>query len=241
MPQKCLECLEFLLSIGVLAKNDKIISIKKDIMKRILLFALLIGFALNSYSQVTEFALKSFDKYKVIPADDYISFYIDIAGDSLESGTLEYSGVIEDLTEDGLILSPTQINKSGDGNGHYFSYSQSFYEESGEMISIDPRTITSMHYQSTGSGTVSAISALIAAAGYTTAMVIAPLISINYKTGAFNEDRYYKVAGISLITIGVTLPLAILTSGKTFEFKDLFNYDEYDEGWEFDYDHVEKW
>ncbi|MFC2129142.1 hypothetical protein ACFLQX_00005, partial [Bacteroidota bacterium] len=167
--------------------------------------------------------------------DDFIQFQIDIAGDSLDYGQIEYMGNIEDISEEGVLIYPTNLDKSGYGDGYSFDFSESFYEESGDLTVIDPRTITSIYYQSNGASAVSTVSGILAAAGYTTAMLIAPLISINYRTGDFNESRYYKVAGYSLITVGLTLPIAILTSGRTFEFKDLFENDEYDDGWEFDF------
>lgn len=43
-----------------------------------------------------------------------------------------------------------------------------------------------------------------------TTLILAPLISINYKTGDFNQKRYYTTAGIGLIGIGVSVPVAII-------------------------------
>ena len=45
-------------------------------------------------------------------------------------------------------------------------------------------------------------------------LVLAPAISYNYKTGNFNQKRYFKIMVPSLITFGVSIPLAILIERK---------------------------
>lgn len=48
-----------------------------------------------------------------------------------------------------------------------------------------------------------------------TTLLIAPLISINYKTGDFNQKRYYKTALIGLIGIGTSIPMHYLLKTKS--------------------------
>lgn len=48
-----------------------------------------------------------------------------------------------------------------------------------------------------------------------TTLLIAPLISINYKTGDFNQKRYYKTALIGLIGIGTSIPVSYLFRTKS--------------------------
>jgi len=195
---------------------------------------------MNSFSQVSEFAIKKPGKSKILSTDEVMDFKIDIAGDSLDWGSIRDTGIIESISKKGIELYPTSIEKEGSSDGNSFDYRQHFSDNPGDLIEIDPMTISSIYYQSRGASVVSSTSAILAIAGYTTALIIAPLISIEYRNDwAFNSERYYKLAGAGLITVGVTLPLAILTSGKTFEFKDLFLNDENDDGWEFDYDYVE--
>lgn len=49
-----------------------------------------------------------------------------------------------------------------------------------------------------------------------TALVVAPLVSINYSTGEFDTGRYYKVAGAGLAGFAITLPLVIKFQGKKY-------------------------
>ena len=52
--------------------------------------------------------------------------------------------------------------------------------------------------------------------GVFSALVVSPLASINYKTGGFNEKRYYKMAGFSLASLGVSIPIMVATRQKSF-------------------------
>lgn len=56
------------------------------------------------------------------------------------------------------------------------------------------------------------ISSILLASSASFALVIAPLVSYNFKTGNFNQKTYYKVMIPSLITLGVSMPLTIFTS-----------------------------
>jgi|GEM_PF-6651351 len=49
-----------------------------------------------------------------------------------------------------------------------------------------------------------------------TALIVAPLVSINYKNGDFNNTRYYTIAGIGLAGIGVSIPVLIICQPKMY-------------------------
>jgi len=49
--------------------------------------------------------------------------------------------------------------------------------------------------------------ATVAIGSFVSAILVAPLVSINYRTGEFNQRRYYRWAGYSLIGFSVGLPL----------------------------------
>ncbi len=54
-----------------------------------------------------------------------------------------------------------------------------------------------------------------------TTLIVAPLISMNFKTGDFNKSRYYKTAGIGLIGIGASIPIAIIFKERPIRFIQL--------------------
>jgi len=208
-------------------------------MKRVVICILMSAFVLSASSQITEFTISKEGKAKTLYLKNMPSFTIDITGDSLDYGYIDYTGPVDDITPDGLLIHPESIESYGNTSGYSFDHSFYYDEPLGEVTKIDPATISSIYYQSNSMQTVSTVSGIIALLGNTTALIVAPLISINYKTGDFNKDLYYKVAGAGLITLGVTLPLAILTSGRTFTFRDLF--DESSSGWEFEFEEETEW
>lgn len=55
--------------------------------------------------------------------------------------------------------------------------------------------------------------------GILTSLVIAPLISINYKNGNFNKDRYYKTAALGIGMVGISIPITVISRKKTYIFK----------------------
>ncbi len=43
------------------------------------------------------------------------------------------------------------------------------------------------------------------------ALIVAPLASINFRTGSFNKNRYYTIAGICLAGVTIGIPIILLT------------------------------
>ena len=90
------------------------------------------------------------------------------------------------------------------------------YEE--ELRTVNFRKITelSSNTEKRGYGFGSALMGC----SFFTALLVAPLTSINYKTGKFNQKQYYRVAGFSLIGVTVAIPIMALTqNSKYFNIK----------------------
>ncbi|MFH0895554.1 MAG: hypothetical protein V2A54_14040 [Bacteroidota bacterium] len=49
-----------------------------------------------------------------------------------------------------------------------------------------------------------------------TTLILAPLISINYKNGTFNSDKYFTLAGAGLVGIAIGIPISALTVNKKY-------------------------
>lgn len=47
-----------------------------------------------------------------------------------------------------------------------------------------------------------------------TTLFVAPLVSINYKTGDFNQSKYYTTAGIGMIGLGASIPIYFIFKDK---------------------------
>ncbi len=64
-------------------------------------------------------------------------------------------------------------------------------------------------------------------------LFIAPLVSINYLKGGFNSKRYFTWAGISLLTMGISIPISAIGTERSFKLtrKNLIADPDY---WYFD-------
>ena len=58
----------------------------------------------------------------------------------------------------------------------------------------------------------------ISGLGLLNALVVAPLVSINYKTGEFNSNRYYTYSGISLASTIITFTFSRTLIPKKYKF-----------------------
>jgi hypothetical protein len=56
-----------------------------------------------------------------------------------------------------------------------------------------------------------------------TSLIVAPLVSINYRNGGFNKDRYFAIAGSGLIGLTVSIPVLIFSKPKYFMMKNQYS------------------
>ena len=86
-------------------------------------------------------------------------------------------------------------------------------------LEIKISDISKIEYKSKSSENWSNSGSLFIAVGSLTALIVAPLISIDYSNGDFNSQRYYNTAalGLGLVTVGI--PLRIIFKKKTYHFK----------------------
>ncbi len=66
--------------------------------------------------------------------------------------------------------------------------------------------------------------AYVFAGSLVSALVVAPLVSYNYRNGNFNQSRYYKIIVPSLITCGISIPISIISSHKNYTEIDNSKY-----------------
>lgn len=88
----------------------------------------------------------------------------------------------------------------------------------GHIRIVNTNNINSISYSE--NRTMSNAGGVISVVAVITALVIAPLVSINYKTGNFNQNRYYSVLGGSGVALAVGIPLNIIFSkNKSYKIK----------------------
>jgi hypothetical protein len=81
---------------------------------------------------------------------------------------------------------------------------------------VDLRHLTSLKYTNPTRELIGNLGNVTLGFSTLTALFVAPLVSINYKSWEFNKNRYFKVAGSGLIGIAVGIPL--MTIGQPKEY-----------------------
>lgn len=99
------------------------------------------------------------------------------------------------------------------------SYSQiDFYDvewgTNNRLIQIED--IQSIYYSNSKRNFFNSVGAVLTSCSMATALLIAPLISINFKNGDFDKEKYYKTAISGLIGFGVGIPLLAIGQEKEY-------------------------
>jgi hypothetical protein len=95
-------------------------------------------------------------------------------------------------------------------------YSTFEYDGNINQKNIDLSKITAISFSNPGKRFCSVFGQATLTASLLTALIVAPLSSINYQTGAFNKDRYYILAASGLIGVAVSIPLIIGGASRHF-------------------------
>jgi|GEM_PF-6343754 len=73
-----------------------------------------------------------------------------------------------------------------------------------------------LHVSTPGARSLNRVGTNLIAFGALTALVIAPLASINFRNGLFNEDRYFNLAAAGLAGVAVGISLVVFSGGKIY-------------------------
>ena len=105
-------------------------------------------------------------------------------------------------------------------DGSQISTDKFFKGDSVENISINSNDLLCLSYYTKTSDAFDRISASLLISSILTALVVAPLVSIDYKTNEINSTRYLKWAGYGLIGVGVSIPLSALHKRKDYNISN---------------------
>jgi hypothetical protein len=160
---------------------------------------------------------------------DEFQYYINYKESNLEKGIISqtgsFDGAIKDFTDTSIRFIFQQENINIDyENGKTAYIENNYYKE--DTIDIDPlwrgekyeekevllKNITKIEISQKFNA--SGISPTIALFSTITTLIVAPLVSINYKTGDFSQSKYYTTAGIGLIGIGASIPIYFIFRDK---------------------------
>lgn len=190
---------------------------------KFVLFLLVILFSASLKSQELSIPIKISHKHKIrtIESDSFSLFRVCLSYDSISDKIIErsFEGRVLDYDDKHILLSPFResnyINYNCDS---IFSYEKIFMS-SGNSIRIDLKDILKIEKKGYTAGVWESFGIGSIVVGSFTTLVLAPLISIDYKNGEFNSSRYFKTAAVGLGFVTIGIPLTILTKKKTYYFK----------------------
>lgn len=160
---------------------------------------------------------------------DEFQYYINYKESNLGNGILKqtgwFDGAIKDFSDSSIRFIFPQENISIDyANGKTANIENNYYRvdttefdpwwgnEKYEEKEILIKNITDIKISPRFN--TSGISPTIALFSTITTLIVAPLVSINYKTGDFSQSKYYTTAGIGLIGIGASIPIYFIFRDK---------------------------
>ncbi|WP_375562435.1 hypothetical protein ACE193_07775 [Bernardetia sp. OM2101] len=137
---------------------------------------------------------------------------------------MQFTGFITDLSDSTLKFQTRSeylmiANKFGKVTKNNDCYTCGYYLGMKDSIKISTINLRKINFLSTNSSsreTLGATGQFISGVSLITTLVVAPLISINYKNGNFNQDRYYKFAGGGLLGLSIGIPLTFLNDQKKY-------------------------
>lgn len=152
--------------------------------------------------------------------------------ESIESWT---GGEIVGITDSAIQLKiyeyKTHIEYKNDSSK---TLEKNYNMQGGFIRTIELHKISSFSYTSKKQNARNVFFGSMAFIAGMNALFVAPLVSINYLKGGFNSKRYFTWAGISLITMGICIPISQVFTEKGFKLtmKNSITNRDY---WYFDY------
>lgn len=106
-------------------------------------------------------------------------------------------------------------------NGSNIEQQTSYYNDDYSTLNSVKRTINKnqlkyFQYDNKARNAIQVCGSTLTIVSVGTALLVAPLVSINYKNGNFNKEKYYTVAGCGLAGIAVGIPLIIIGQQKYY-------------------------
>lgn len=177
-----------------------------------------------TYKPNYKYLINSLDSTKVvrIPEDRNIDIYYkeELTDSIYKYKSLDGFGYIDSIYEDSIVVSLYQMDINLWDDTYYetlYTTASSDGEETPDfMATIDLNNMPEIGFSTNTSDALESILVLGMSFGVFTALIVAPLISINYKSGEFRDQRYYKIAGYSLGVAAISLPLFLFSESKSY-------------------------
>ncbi len=194
------------------------------IRKSLLAFCIIMAVAMGANSQhvVESFKITHGNEQKTIRCDSLNYLKITVKHRSLiATDSLQYlNGRILEINAERIKIEPTinsmEVRYLCDSNYTFKQWNSS----PAKPININISDILKIEYQSKSAQYWSTFGNTSIIIGSLTTLIISPLISIDYKNGGFNSDRYLKTSAIGLGLISIGIPISIISGEKTYHFKN---------------------
>jgi hypothetical protein len=148
-----------------------------------------------------------------------VGLYLDMPSSNMIScNTRILEGRLERPEKGLLQVLPVKERKQYSFENGMRKQDETFYEDliGRKPVRIALEDINHIRYRTESGEKLNAISKLILTAGLAGTLLVAPLASIDYRSGTFNGDRYFRFAGYSLGVSGLGLVGTIGTRKRDF-------------------------
>lgn len=188
-------------------------------MKALLLTTITIFFGLPVLSGQVSLRNSLSGKTITLKAEGQVGVGIPIAGPDLDCGYRLLNGRLRDTNRGLIRVLPEEEEKTLTFSNGLSRKEDILYKNIKNVppISLPLADIGHLTYRRKGAEGRNNWGVLLASLGAFSALVAAPLASINYSEGGFNSGRYFRWAGYSLGAAGAGAALAL--SGKKRHFK----------------------
>lgn len=167
-------------------------------------------------------SMDSTKKVKLIPKIAYELNYSESPADTvIQHKTITYQGYLINLRQTSVnfdLLSENTylIFKNGSESRTTNDYVGTYYSSYCNPINIGLKNLNSITYTSPSRDFFRTFGYAVTVLSVLTTTIVAPLVSINYKSGNFNTDRYFKFASGGLIGLSVGIPIIVVSKPKTY-------------------------
>jgi hypothetical protein len=138
------------------------------------------------------------------------------------SVTKTISGYINQICDTSISLIVADEDIVIDQHNGFFSRIDNYYSGTAKKDSVSIQTLkikdlNFLKYNSRTRSTFHDMGSIISVFSVSALLLAAPLVSINYKNGTFNSNRYFSWAYTSMAGIAISLPISILSKEKKYK------------------------
>lgn len=188
-------------------------------MKRFYLLLLLSTIVSFAAAQELQLENTANDRTLTLKPGSSVTLYLDMPSSSMITcNTRILEGALNPPEKGLLRVLPLKERKQYSFENGLHKQDEAFYEDliGRKPINIELKNVNYILYRTPSIEKLNAWGKLLLTAGMASALIAAPLASIDYGSGTFNGDRYFRIAGYSLTVSGICLVATLGTRKRNF-------------------------